>query len=99
MQRHISFLPGSPESNACNNPRGFEPGPAQKERNEADNGQAPLSPRKVDHDAQWNPYKERAQEEVGQYKNAKKGDGASDIWLFDTYIVLRTFNVDYFGQL
>jgi hypothetical protein len=51
-------LPGSPKSNAGNYSSSFQPSPAQKERNEANNGKAPLAPRKIDHNTQWNPYKE-----------------------------------------
>ena len=99
MQRTVSFLTCGPKGDAGHYSCNFKPGPAQEERNEANNGESPLAAQKVEHDGEGNPYKERAQQKVGQNKNAKNGDGSSDIWLFDTAIVLPASNVDYFGQL
>ena len=99
MQRTVSFLTRSPKGDTRRYPRNFKPGPAQKECNEANNGESPFAAQKIEHDGEGNPYKKGAQQEVGQNKNAKNGEGSSDIWLFDTAIVLPASNVDYFGQL
>ena len=99
MQRAVSFLTCDPKADAGHYSCNFKPGPTQEERNKANNGESPFAAQQVEHDGERNPYKKRAQQEVGQNKNAKNGDGSSDVWLFDTAIVLPASNVDYFGQL